>query len=99
PGEKLDDVRAALGQELSLAFPIKAGAGDISLTLSWPASFPAWETGIEDPLVAAMRATSLALDYDARLGAVLYGSDAAHFAEAGVPVVLYGPGDVNIIHS
>jgi hypothetical protein len=35
----------------------------------------------------------------ANLGAVLNGSDAAHFAEAAVPAVLYGPGDGNIIHT
>jgi acetylornithine deacetylase len=99
PGETIEEVRGLLRAAVAAACE-----GDEWLTRHPPVvnwiheGFPAWETPAHDPLVASLAVASEAVGGTARLGAVTYGSDAGHFAAAGIPVVLFGPGRISDAH-
>jgi acetylornithine deacetylase len=60
--------------------------------------FPAWETPTNAPVVDALQAARHALTGESGTVAVTFGSDAGHFAMAGIPVALFGPGDIGTAH-
>jgi acetylornithine deacetylase len=99
PEDSLDDLKARL-----LAAVAASAEGDEWLTehppeLEWiHEGFAGWETPVEHPLVEAMVAGCEAATGERRVAAVTYGSDAGHFAGAGVPILLFGPGSIVDAH-
>jgi acetylornithine deacetylase len=68
--------------------------------VSWDsAGFPAWDTDPGEHLVAVLAGAVEAVGGNRELGAVTFGSDAGHFAQAGVPVVIFGPGSITDAHA
>lgn len=99
PEDSLEDLKERL-----LAAVAASGEGDEWLAghppeLEWiHEGFAGWETAVDSPLVEAMVAGCEAATDERRVAAVTYGSDAGHFAGAGVPVVLFGPGSIVDAH-
>ncbi len=99
PEDSLEDLKAGL-----LAAVAASADGDEWLAehppeLEWiHEGFAGWETAIDHPLVEAMIAGCEAATGERRVAAVTYGSDAGHFAGAGIPVVLFGPGSIVDAH-
>lgn len=68
--------------------------------VSWDnAGFPGWETEVDAPIVHTVLGAVESVTNQRVLGAATYGSDAGHFATAGVPVVLFGPGRIDDAHA
>lgn len=59
---------------------------------------PGWETPESEPVLRALRAARDKVAGSDAVRAVTYGSDAGHFAAAGVPVALCGPGRIEDAH-
>lgn len=100
PGESLDDVRAELAR-------VVAGVADEDPWLRthpprliWDSEgSPGWEVPVDDMLPQALltgqEAAGLAREY----GGLTAGCDAGIILRAGVPVVVFGPGDIALAHS
>lgn len=99
PGETKEEVRDEL---IAAVAEISAGhefLADHPATVTWDnEGFPSWETDHDTPIVQALLEGNRAGGGEGRLGAVTYGCDAGHFALAGYPTVIYGPGDIAGAH-
>lgn len=99
PGDSLEALKGEL-----LEVVAAAGDGDEWLAahpprLEWiHEGFAGWETPLDSPLVSALVAGCEAATGERRVGAVTYGSDAGHFAAAGVPTAIFGPGSIVDAH-
>lgn len=98
PGESRDDIRRQLAEEIETFRTQDEFKKDADLSISWPnPGFAPWQTDLEGPLVSAMRSAAATIG-DGAVVAVTYGSDAGHFAEHGIPVVIFGPGSIVAAH-
>ncbi len=99
PGETKEEVREEL---IAAVAELSAGHEFLAAhpaTVTWDnEGFPAWETDHDTPIVQALLAGNRAGGGEGRLGAVTYGCDAGHFASAGYPTVIFGPGDIAEAH-
>ena len=101
----MPDESIAHGREQIVAAIDEAAAGDDWLRehpprVSWDnAGFPGWETTVDAPIVHTVLGALESVSNQRVLGAATYGSDAGHFATAGVPVVLFGPGRIDDAHA
>lgn len=69
------------------------------LTIDWPnVGFPAWETVDGAELTGAMQAAAGILGQPVDLTGVTFGADAGFIARNGIPVAMYGPGDIAVAH-
>jgi acetylornithine deacetylase len=99
PGESLDDVRAELVEAVATYCASHPYLADHPAQVNWDnEGFAAWETDGDAAIVQALRDGHRGAGGDGRLGAMTYGSDAGHFARAGHPTVLFGPGDIADAH-
>jgi acetylornithine deacetylase len=100
PGESL-----AHGREEILEALRRLAADDHWLrehppVVSWDnAGFAAWDTDQGAPIVEAIAGACEAVTGNHELGAVTFGSDAGHFAQRLVPVVIFGPGRITDAHA
>jgi succinyl-diaminopimelate desuccinylase len=62
-------------------------------------SEPPMETPSNHPLVQAMRRAAAEVAGSAEIAGAPYNTDASHYGAAGVPCVVFGPGDVAQAHS
>lgn len=98
PGESNDDVRRELAAEIEKYKERTAETSHADVSITWPnPGFKPWETSALSPLVSAMQSAASAVGDD-EIVAVTYGSDAGHFAAQGVPVIIYGPGTIEVAH-
>jgi len=101
----MPDESIAHGREQIVSAVREAAAGDDWLRehrprVSWDnAGFPGWETAPDAPIVQTVIGALEAVTNQRVIGAATYGSDAGHFATAGVPVVLFGPGRIDDAHA
>lgn len=99
PGEERADVRKLVEDTIA-----EVAAADEWLAAHPPhvrwinEGFPAWETPVEHPIVQSFIAAYQAVGKQAPVSAVTFGTDAAHFAAAGVPVLIFGPGSIVDAH-
>jgi acetylornithine deacetylase len=99
PGERMEDVRHELRAAIDAAVAADPAVAATSPEVSWPnAGFPPWETATDDPLVVALGDACHAVSGERRMAAVTFGADAGHFAEAGIPVAIFGPGRIEHAH-
>lgn len=94
PGETLDAVWQELREVLEAS---SAKSGDFEM-IGTIRDAPVY-TGPEQMVVQRARAAARAVTGDDEVVGVPYGSDASNFQEAGVPVVLCGPGDIRQAHT
>jgi acetylornithine deacetylase len=99
PGEHLDDVRAQLLDTIDGLVAVDPWLREHRPVVRWPnPGFAAWATPIADPVVQALIEGVRSTGGDARPTGMTYASDAGHFAAAGVPVTLFGPGSITRAH-
>lgn len=100
PSETIAEVRAAVREAIDEVAQADEWLREHPPALTWVNDgYPSWETPPEHPLTRSLTAASVAVHGKERVGAVTYGSDAGHFAAAGVPVAIYGPGRITDAHT
>jgi acetylornithine deacetylase len=102
PGEGVDSARAALETVLVETAAADPWMVDHPPRLEWfEGQFEAGETSVNHPLVDSLAAAHRrTLGIDPPIRGVSYGSDLRLFTNhAGIPAVLYGPGDVAVAHA
>jgi len=60
---------------------------------------PPMETPVDHPLIQGLRQAAAHVMGDAQIAGVPYNTDASHYATAGIPCVVFGPGDIAQAHS
>jgi acetylornithine deacetylase len=99
PGESFDDVAQQLTEVVAEIAADDPWLRDVPPEVTWPGmQFSPWETPTDHPVVTALVEAAGAGSGTPRVEAVTYGSDAGHFAKAGIPVAIYGPGSINNAH-
>lgn len=92
PRALLDEIDAAIDRERTR---LKAQAPETGITVDDMASYPAMAIGRSDPAVSA--AQRLADREDGAI-TVSFGTEAGLYAQAGIPTVVCGPGDIARAH-
>jgi acetylornithine deacetylase len=99
PGESLGDVREELLSAVRRACYGDPWLRDHPAVVSWPNDgFAAWETSLSDPHVRALLSAAEDVTGAAQPAGMTFASDAGHFATAGIPAVLFGPGSITRAH-
>ncbi len=102
PSERGDDVRAEFEQYVARVAAADPWLREHPPEIEWGVSgvsFPPSEVASDHPLVTGLSAAFRAVAGEPRLGGFEAVSDLAWLAEAGIPAVLYGPGDFAQAHS
>jgi acetylornithine deacetylase len=102
PGEPIASARAALAQTIAAVADADPWLRDHPPSLEWiEGQFEPGETALTQPIVAALSASHAAvLGSSPTVQGVPYGSDLRLFTQhAGIPAILYGPGDVALAHT
>jgi acetylornithine deacetylase len=98
PGEAMEHVRSLVVDELHEVARRDDRIAEPPEVRWLNEGFPAWETPTDAPVVDALQAARHALTGESGTVAVTFGSDAGHFAMAGIPVAVFGPGDIGTAH-
>lgn len=97
PGEQSDQVLAEIGAILDQfmdAYPAtSASIVDLAPTTGGPSETPA-----DDPFVAMCGRALRRIGQEGQLGGLRVNCDMTHFRAAGIPTVIYGPGDPAAMH-
>ncbi|MDX6560638.1 MAG: formylaminopyrimidine deformylase, partial [Gaiellales bacterium] len=102
PSERGDDVRAEFEQYIARVAAADPWLREHPPEIEWGVSgvsFPPSEVASDHPLVTGLTDAFRAVAGEPRLGGFEAVSDLAWLAEAGIPAVLYGPGDIAQAHS
>lgn len=102
PGEPVAEARQALEGAVAAAAASDPWLRDHPPDVSWfEGQFESGETPVDHPLIGALAAAHRSvLGREPRVRGVPYGSDLRLFTNhAGMPAVLYGPGDVALAHA
>ncbi|PWC05587.1 M20 family metallopeptidase [Agromyces badenianii] len=100
PGEDPAAARRVFAAALAAAVRDDPYEREYPHELIWSGEpYPGWETGDEDPLVAAFVAAIDTVDGDAALHGFTAGNDAGQYAAAGASTVVFGPGDAALAHT
>lgn len=98
-GETIAEVRALVEESVAEVAASDPWLREHPPEVTWiNEGFAPWETDASEPIVRALDDAYRAAEGQAPQQAVTYGSDASHFAAAGIPVVLFGPGDIGGAH-
>ncbi|MDG4898386.1 M20 family metallopeptidase [Mesorhizobium sp. WSM4976] len=98
PGEEITSIRREIEEEVARCrSDLKVEAHELSI--DWPnVGFPAWATPHDAELIEALQSAARTLDSPGEPCGVMFGSDAGHFASLGIPVAIYGPGEIAKAH-
>ncbi|MFC5502632.1 M20 family metallopeptidase [Lysinimonas soli] len=100
PGESLEKVRAELEAVLGAVSASDPWLTDHPPQLTWDNDgLPGWELDSRAPLVRAMVAGQEAAGLPERVVGLSAGCDAGTLRRAGIPTVVFGPGDMAVAHS
>jgi acetylornithine deacetylase/succinyl-diaminopimelate desuccinylase family protein len=102
PSERAGDVKAEFEEYLARIAAADPWLREHPPEIEWGVSgvsFPPSEVPSDHPLVTSVSGAFRAVAGEPRLGGFEAVSDLAWLAEAGIPAVLYGPGDVAQAHS
>ena len=102
PSERGEDVRAEFEQYVASVAATDPWLREHPPEIEWGVSgvsFPPSEVASDHPLVTGLAGAFRAVVGEPRLGGFEAVSDLAWLAEAGIPAVLYGPGDFAQAHS
>lgn len=100
PGESLQEVRDALTTTLSEAAADDPWLVEHPPTLRWDNDGSiGWELPVESALVTSFTSAQEALGQPVRVEGLTAGCDAGLLRAAGIPAVVFGPGDLSRAHS
>lgn len=110
PGESGEDARGALqwlaeaslipGAQAAIEIPVVERRSFTGLSMRIPADNPAYNLPADHPaVVAAAAILERAFDQPPATGHWRFATDGGHFAQAGLIVVGYGPGDESLAHT
>jgi len=95
PGrDPMDVVNRAKELAAAILPKYRNGAPDASIEITVTSSYPGLALDMDSAAVALAREISGANDVEA----VAYGTEAGHFARAGIPAVICGPGSIDQAH-
>ena len=97
PNENAADVLAGYERilsELAREYPDLQAAMEPPMLVD-----PAWAVSTDAAIVRNARNVALDLGLDDRLTGVPFGSDASKLGRAGVPTIIFGPGDIDQAHA
>jgi acetylornithine deacetylase len=100
PGETVDEVERAFADRLETVVDDDPWLRDHPPVFErFSVQFEPSEIPGDDPIVDAVRAGRIETGLpDAEPIGATYGTDARHYIEAGIPAVVFGPGDINEAH-
>jgi acetylornithine deacetylase len=96
PGESGEQ---ALADIQALCDALAASRPDFRAEVSMVCAQPPLDLASEAPLIASMRAACSAAGVEPTIAGLSCWTDAALFAEAGIPALCFGPGDIARAHS
>lgn len=100
PGESLDNVRESLAARVAQAASRDPWLQEHPPTLRWDNDgAEGWELPQDSALVQAFAAGQVANGEPTRIEGLTAGCDAGLLREAGIPAVVFGPGDLSRAHS
>lgn len=100
PGEDLEDVRQALLAAVAEVTEADEWLRENPPTVRWDNDgLPGWELTQPNPLVEAMAAAQRTVRGTDAVYGITAGCDAGMVHRAGIPVVVFGPGDIARAHS
>jgi acetylornithine deacetylase len=102
PGESVGDARLALENAVAATAASDPWLRDHPPEVTWfEGQFESGQTPADHPLIGTLAAAHRqVLGREARVRGVPYGSDLRLFTNhAGMPAILYGPGDVSLAHT
>lgn len=98
PGEEVAEIRREIENEV-IACHGELQVEPHELTIDWPnVGFPAWETALDGELMEALRAAAGIVGQPVDPTGVTFGADSGFIARNGIPVAMYGPGDIAVAH-
>jgi acetylornithine deacetylase len=92
-GQMLDEIKGWLAEDLDAAI-----AKGIEFAVPHK-TVPPVETPPDHPLIDGLCQAAAQVKGDAQVAGVPYNTDASHYAAAGIPCVVFGPGDIAQAHS
>lgn len=101
PGETIDSFCTAFVEEVQRAAAADPWLSDHRPVVEWfSGQFEPAEVPVESPIVQTLTTAHEGVTGEnARIDAATYGADMRHFVNfAGIPCVMYGPGDVRVAH-
>lgn len=100
PGESLDDVRAEMARVIAEVADRDPWLRAHPPRLVWDSEgSPGWEVPADGALPQALLTGQNAAGLPQEYGGLTSGCDAGIILDAGVPVVVFGPGDIALAHS
>ncbi|MBB3664514.1 acetylornithine deacetylase [Prauserella sediminis] len=100
PGESVDDVRAALAECVASVAAADPWMVEHPPVVRWDnEGLASWETPESDHVVVAMDRGRRFAGLEPRIEGMTAGCDAGILRSAGVPTVVFGPGDMRFAHS
>lgn len=98
PGESVAEIRSEIENEV-IGCRNDLHVEPYKLTIDWPnVGFPAWETASDEEMTRALQAAARVLGKSVDPTGVTFGADAGFIARNGIPVAMYGPGDIAVAH-
>lgn len=91
PAAVVDEIRAVAERAVS-------GVDGVSVEVTGLGLTPASMSDPESPAVRAMLASNERLGLSTELTGFSMGTDGRHFSAAGIPTIIYGPGDPKLAH-
>ncbi|WP_396611416.1 M20/M25/M40 family metallo-hydrolase [Haloferax sp. S1W] len=99
PGETVDEVEQAFEDRLAEVVADDEWLSEHPPTFErFSIQFEAAEVSPDEPVVEAVRSALRAADLDDEPAGATYGADSRHYVDAGIPTVLFGPGDIDQAH-
>lgn len=100
PGESVEDVKKIMLSEISALSATDSWLADNPPRVQWDnEGLSGWELDIDHPLVVAMTEGQARAGQPYRVEGLTTGCDAGTLHRAGVPVIVFGPGDLARAHS
>ncbi|WP_416840107.1 M20/M25/M40 family metallo-hydrolase [Haloferax sp. DFSO52] len=99
PGESVADVERAFEERLATVVADDEWLSEHPPTFErFSVQFESAEIAPDEPVVEALRATLRADSLDDEPVGATYGADSRHYVDAGIPTVVFGPGNIDQAH-
>ncbi|WP_266079668.1 M20/M25/M40 family metallo-hydrolase [Haladaptatus caseinilyticus] len=99
PGESVEEVESAYEARLAEVVEDSEWLSEHPPTFErFSIQFEAAETDADEPIVGALQSAMADFELDTTLRGETYGADSRHYANAGIPTAIFGPGAIEQAH-